>query len=49
MRGISIERWSKIRVGSKNELWEVKNEVEEENMKKEDEDQIMESESRKSK
>ena len=36
MAGISIERWSKIRVGSKNELWEVKNEVREENMMEEE-------------
>ena len=45
--GISIERASKSRVGSKNEWWEIKNEICDEKMKNEDEEESMEYESRK--
>ena len=46
---MSIERSSKIRVGSKNELWEVKNQIGPENMNEEERHECLESESRKSK
>ena len=45
----SIERASKIRVGSKNELWEVKNQIGPENINEEEGHECLESESRKSK